>query len=28
VQYSWAPDEWGEDGGWLRLFRNARQWLG
>ena len=28
VQYSWAPQEWGEDGGWLRLFRNARQWLG
>ncbi len=28
VQYSWAPDEWGEDGGWLRLFCNARQWLG
>ncbi len=28
VQYSWAPDEWGEDGGWLRLFGNARQWLG
>ena len=28
VQYSWAPPEWGEDGGWLRLFRNARQWLG
>ena len=27
VQNSWAPDEWGEDGGWLRLFRNARQWL-
>ena len=23
VQYSWAPPEWGEDGGWLRLFRNA-----
>jgi len=28
VQNSWAPAEWGEDGGWLRLFRNARQWLG
>ena len=28
VQHSWAPDEWGEDGGWLRLFRNARAWLG
>ena len=28
VQNSWAPEAWGEDGGWLRLFRNARQWLG
>jgi phosphoribosylformylglycinamidine synthase len=28
VQHSWAPDEWGEDGAWLRLFRNARHWLG
>ena len=28
VQSSWAPADWGEDGGWLRLFRNARQWLG
>jgi phosphoribosylformylglycinamidine synthase len=28
VTNSWAPPEWGEDGGWLRLFRNARQWLG
>ncbi|MEP6390482.1 MAG: phosphoribosylformylglycinamidine synthase [Halioglobus sp.] len=27
VQHSWAPPEWGEDAGWLRLFRNARQWL-
>ena len=27
VQYSWHPDEWGEDGPWLRLFRNARRWL-
>jgi len=24
VQYSWAPAAWGEDGPWLRLFRNAR----
>ncbi|MDQ6996839.1 MAG: phosphoribosylformylglycinamidine synthase subunit PurQ, partial [Mariprofundus sp.] len=24
VQYSWHPDEWGEDGPWLRMFRNAR----
>ena len=28
VQYSWRPDGWGEDGPWLRLFRNARAWLG
>jgi phosphoribosylformylglycinamidine synthase len=27
VQNSWQPDDWGEDGGWLRLFRNARYWL-
>jgi phosphoribosylformylglycinamidine synthase len=24
VQNSWAPREWPEDGGWMRLFRNAR----
>jgi phosphoribosylformylglycinamidine synthase len=28
VQNSWAPAGWGEDGGWMRLFRNARVWLG
>ncbi len=27
VQNSWAPGEWAEDGGWLRIFRNARVWL-
>jgi phosphoribosylformylglycinamidine synthase len=27
VQNSWAPREWGEDGGWTRLFRNARLFL-
>ncbi|MDX1734804.1 MAG: phosphoribosylformylglycinamidine synthase [Halioglobus sp.] len=27
VQHSWEPPGWGEDGGWLRLFRNARRWL-
>jgi phosphoribosylformylglycinamidine synthase len=27
VQNSWEPENWGEDGGWLRLFRNARHWL-
>lgn len=24
VTHSWHPEEWGEDGPWLRLFRNAR----
>ena len=28
VQNSWRPPQWGEDGGWMRLFRNARAWLG
>jgi phosphoribosylformylglycinamidine synthase len=28
VQNSWRPAEWGEDGGWLRMFRNARAWVG
>jgi phosphoribosylformylglycinamidine synthase len=28
VQHSWHPDDWGKDGPWLRLFQNARQWVG
>jgi len=28
VQNSWHPAEWGEDGPWLRMFRNARRWVG
>jgi len=28
LQNSWHPDDWGEDGPWLRLFRNARCWVG
>jgi phosphoribosylformylglycinamidine synthase len=28
VQCSWHPDEWGEDGAWMRMFRNARAWVG
>jgi phosphoribosylformylglycinamidine synthase len=28
VQNSWRPESWGEDGGWLRMFRNARVWVG
>ena len=26
-QFSWAPDEWQEDGAWMRMFRNARVWV-
>jgi phosphoribosylformylglycinamidine synthase len=28
IQNSWRPDEWKDDGPWLRLFRNARKWVG
>ncbi len=28
VQNSWHPDDWQEDAPWLRLFRNARVWVG
>jgi len=28
LQHSWYPGEWGEDGPWMRLFRNARCALG
>ena len=28
VQNSWKPDSWLDDGPWLRLFRNARKWVG
>ncbi len=28
VQHSWAPKQWPEDGGWMRLFRNARVFVG
>jgi len=33
VQNSWSPDvwhgdQWSEDAPWLRMFRNARRWLG
>ena len=27
-QYSWHPANWGEDGPWMRMFRNARKWVG
>ncbi len=28
VQLSWHPAGWGEDSPWMRMFRNARQWVG
>jgi phosphoribosylformylglycinamidine synthase len=28
VQNSWHPDEWQEDSPWMRMFRNARVWVG
>ena len=28
VQMSWRPPHWGEDSPWMRMFRNARVWLG
>ncbi|MCA9676114.1 MAG: phosphoribosylformylglycinamidine synthase, partial [Myxococcales bacterium] len=28
VQLSWCPDEWRADGPWMRMFRNARVWVG
>lgn len=27
VNNSWYPDEWQEDAGWMRMFRNARVWV-
>ena len=28
VQHSWYPKEWQENGAWLRMFQNARKWVG
>ena len=28
VQHSWHPDNWGKDSPWLRVFHNARRWVG
>jgi len=28
VQNSWHPREWQENGAWLRMFQNARKWVG
>jgi phosphoribosylformylglycinamidine synthase len=27
VTNSWHPDDWNEDGAWMRMFRNARVWV-
>ena len=27
-QNSWHPKDWSEDGAWMRMFRNARVWVG
>ncbi len=27
VSNSWAPDSWGEDSGWMRMFYNARKFV-
>ncbi|MDE2273970.1 MAG: phosphoribosylformylglycinamidine synthase subunit PurQ, partial [Gammaproteobacteria bacterium] len=28
VQLSWHPQTWAEHSPWLRMFRNARAWVG
>lgn len=28
LAHSWRPDDWQEDGPWLRMFREARVWVG
>ena len=28
VQMSWHPNDFGEDSPWMRMFRNARKWVG
>lgn len=28
VQHSWHPRDWDEDGPWMKMFRNARAWIG
>ena len=27
IQNSWQAPDWGEDGPWMRMFRNARMWV-
>jgi phosphoribosylformylglycinamidine synthase len=28
ISMSWHPAQWGEDSPWMRMFRNARAWVG
>ena len=28
VQHSWHPEQWSDDAPWMRMFRNARKWVG
>jgi phosphoribosylformylglycinamidine synthase len=28
ISHSWHPPEWGDDSPWLRIFQNARKWVG
>lgn len=28
MQHSWHPADWGEEGPWMRMFYNARAWVG
>ncbi|HQT26471.1 MAG TPA: phosphoribosylformylglycinamidine synthase subunit PurQ, partial [Burkholderiales bacterium] len=28
LQHSWHPEKWGKYGPWMRMFRNARKWVG
>ena len=28
IQNSWHPKEWGERSPWMRMFENARKWVG
>jgi len=27
VQHSWSPADWGDNGPWLKMFQNARDWI-
>jgi phosphoribosylformylglycinamidine synthase len=28
VTMSWHPEDWDEASPWMRVFRNARRWIG